>query len=662
MASEPSAQFSLPGQTQVQSFQNRVIGILGAATLLALLYFGREVLIPITLAVMLSLLVAPMIHWLRRIGLGQTVSVWVVVLALVLVLSAIGTVIGSQVIRMGASLPQYEETMRGKLATLDRMTLGKLGLVIEPVQRVIDRATEESENPADAKGGPQSGSASGPQSGPPSATPSSLQSSAQPAAAPAARPLQVELHEPPLRPLQTLSRILGLVWGPLASAGIVIVVLIFVLLEQEGLRDRFIRLAGGGDLRATTVAVNDAGERLSHFFAYQFAVNFFVGAVIWAGLSLLGHSQALLWAAVAALLRFVPYVGVWIAAGCATLFAAAVEPGWSLAIMTLGLFVVVEFTVAQLIEPFLYGHTTGLSPLSVVIAAIFWSWIWGPVGLVVSTPLTLCLVVAGRYVKALNALEILFGEVPALTLPQNFYQRALSGDAESLIQRARTILKTKALAAYCDSVLIPAIHLARLDLTAGLTSRAEQLRFRGAVAQVIEALSGPRKWWKRPQPISLLADVSLGRQLRDRRELLSGQRDALEVPSGSLVLCVGVDSIFNELAAEVLVRVFAESFIASRHLLVEDLRNPALHGANPESVSTVCMVSLNPRDECDRIEALVHDIRLGMPGAKIIALILHGPYKGCGQLERALQGVDLTTHSYEETMQSCLGVLKPAAR
>ncbi len=658
MASEPSAQFSLPGQTQVQSFQNRVIGILGTATLLALLYFGREVLIPITLAVMLSLLVAPMIHWLRRIGLGQTVSVWAVVLALVLVLSAIGTVIGSQVIRMGASMPQYEETMRGKLATLDRMTLGKLGLVIEPVQRVIDRATEESENPADTKDAAQSGPASAQQSSTPSSPPSSLQS----APAPAARPLQVELHEPPPRPLQTLRRILGLVWGPLASAGIVIVVLIFVLLEQEGLRDRFIRLAGGGDLRATTVAVNDAGERLSHFFAYQFAVNFFVGAVIWAGLALLGHSQALLWAAVAALLRFVPYVGVWIAAGCATLFAAAVEPGWSLAIMTLGLFVVVEFTVAQLVEPFLYGHTTGLSPLSVVIAAIFWSWIWGPVGLVVSTPLTLCLVVAGRYVKALNALEILFGEVPALTLPQNFYQRALSGDAESLIQRARTILKTKALAAYCDSVLMPAIHLARLDLTAGLTSRAEQLRFRGAVAEVIEALSGPRKWWKRPRPISLLADVSLGRQLRDRRELLSGQRDTLEVPSGSLVLCVGMDSIFNELAAEVLVRVFAESFIASRHLLVEDLRNPALHGANPESVSTVCMVSLDPRDECDRIEALASDIRLGMPGAKIVALILHGPYKGCGQLDRALQGVDRTTHSYEETMKSCLGALAPASR
>lgn len=641
MAAKPSAQFPNPGPAQAQSVQSRVIGILGTGAVLALLYFGREVLIPITLAVMLSLLVAPLIHALRRIGLGQTASVWAVVLVLVLVLSAIATVIGSQVLRMGASMPQYEETMRGKLAALDQMTLGKLGVVIDPVQRVIDRVSEEGESHPD--------------------TPASASSGVLPKSTPVARPLQVELHEPPLGPLKVLSRIVGSVWGPLSSAGIVIVVLIFVLLEQEALRDRFIRLAGGGDLRATTIAVNDAGERLAHFFANQFAVNFSVGAVIWAGLALLGHSQALLWATVAALLRFVPYVGVWIAAACATLFAAAVEPGWSLAIMTLGLFVVVEMVVSQLVEPFLYGHTTGLSPLSVVIAAIFWGWIWGPVGLVVSTPLTLCLVVAGRYVKALNALEILFGEVPALTLPQNFYQRALSGDAGSVIQRARTILKSKPFAAYCDSVLMPAMHLARLDFTSGSITRAEQVRFRSAVAEVIEALSGPRRWWSQRQPISLLADVNLGRQLRDRRELLSGQRGSVEVPSGSLVLCVGVDSTFNELAAEILVRVLGDGLVG-RHLLVEDLGNPALRGVNPESVAAVCLVSLQPCKEQERLESLAGDIRLHMPGAKIVALILQGPYEDCEVLNQTLAGIDLTVRSYEETMKSCLGGLKPASR
>ncbi len=622
-----------PGEPPPRSARSRLLGIVGAATVLALLYFAREVLIPITLAVMLGFLVTPLINGLRRIGLGHTASVWAAVAALVLMLSAIAAVIGSQVVRIGESLPQYEETMRGKLAALDRMTLGRLGIVTEPVRRMVDRVSEEDENPAEGQ-----------------------------AAAVTTRPLQVELHQPPLRPLQVMSRILASAWGPLASAGIVVVVLIFVLLEQEALRDRFIRLAGGSDLRATTVAVNDAVERLAHFFAYQFTVNFTVGAVIWAGLALLGHSQALLWATMAALLRFVPYIGVWIAAACATLFAAAVEPGWSVAVMTLSLFVVVELLVSQLVEPFLYGHTTGLSPLSVVIAAIFWSWIWGPVGLVVSTPLTLCLVVAGRYVKALNALEILLGEVPALTLPQNFYQRALSGDSASLIERGRLFLKGKSFAAYCDTVLMPAMHLARLDLLAGVISRAEQLRFRHAMAEVIEALSGPQSRWRRPQRISLLADVNLGRQLRDRRELLGGRQALTGAAGCSVLLCVGAGSLFNELATEVLVRVLAQSRVDGRHLLPEDLGDAGLHGADPAKVAAVCLVSLEPCKESARIEALAREIRAAMPQARVLALVLEGPYRNCDQLERGLAGIDLVARTYEDMLKSCLEAVRAPAK
>lgn len=633
MASAPDDLLPLrgPAEPPARGFQNRLLGVLGGATLLALLYFGREVLIPITLAMMLGFLVTPLINGLRRIGLGHTASVWAAVAALVLLLSAIAAVIGMQVIRIGESMPQYEETMRGKLASLDRMTLGRLGVVIDPVRRVIDRVSEEGEPPADAQAG----------------------------AAP--KPLQVELHQPPLRPLQLMSRIVASAWGPLASAGIVIVVLIFVLLEQEALRDRFIRLFGNSDLRATTVAVNDAVERLAHFFAYQFAVNFTVGAVLWAGLALLGHSQALLWATLAGLLRFVPYIGVWIAAACATAFAAAVEPGWSVALMTLGLFVVVELVVAQLVEPFLYGHTTGLSPLSVVIAAIFWSWVWGPVGLVVSTPLTLCLVVAGRYVPALNALEILLGEVPALTLPQNFYQRTLSGDSASVIERARQFLKGKTFAAYCDSVLMPAMHLARLDKIAGTIGRAEQLRFRGAVAEVIETLSGPQSRWHRPQRISLLADVNLGRQLRDRRELLGGRQALGGRPGCSTILCVGASSVFNELAAEVLVRILAQARVDARHLLPEDLDDAGLHGADPAKVAAVCLVSLGPCKETAEIEAMARNIRVTMPSARIFVLALQGPYRDCEQLKGSVTDTDMTLRSYEDMLKVCLETLRPKA-
>ena len=340
---------SLPAR----ALPNAVVGLVGTATVLGLLYFGRDVLIPITLAFIFSFLIAPFVRSLRRIGLGQTASVLTGVLLVTAALLMIGAVIVSQVSRLGASLPQYQDTIAAKVEALDSLTRGTIGSLGGPAGQLIEHFTQ------DAPGTPLE---------------------AQPGLPGASRtPVPVEIHEPALKPLQLLGKIIASVWPPLEMAGIVFIVLIFVLLEHEALRDRFIRLAGGADLRATTIAVNDAGERLSRFFISQFAVNACTGIAIWIGLSVIGLSQALLWGTMTAVLRFIPYVGFWISAFCATLLAAAIDPGWSLALMTFGWFLVVDIIVAQTIEPKLYGHTTGLSPLSVVVAAIFWSAIWGPV-------------------------------------------------------------------------------------------------------------------------------------------------------------------------------------------------------------------------------------------------------------------------------------------
>src|SRR5216684_4067033 len=344
--------------------RERALGILATATLLALLYFARDVLVPITLAVILSLLIAPLVRVLRRIGLGQTVSVLAAVLVLAFSFAAVAGVIGSQVVHMAQSLPRYERTIERKLKTLNTVTVGKFNDLTKQAGRFANRHAE-SEQPGTVE------------------PPRTLQQSDR---AGLNGPIPVELHEPPANPLQVIERVLGSIWVPIETAGIVLVVLVFVLLEHEALRDRFIRIAGGADIRLTTLAINDAGERLSRFFVSQFAVNLGLGIMIWVGLSVIGLPQPLLWAALAGVLRFVPYVGVWIAALCATLLAAAVDPGWMLALATLGLFVIVELIAGQLVEPQLYGHTTGLSPLSVVVAAIFWSWLWGPIGLIVSTP------------------------------------------------------------------------------------------------------------------------------------------------------------------------------------------------------------------------------------------------------------------------------------
>ena len=431
--------------------RERALGIIATATVLAMLYFAREVLVPITLAFILSLLIAPLVRMLRRTGLGQTLSVLAAVLVLAFSFAAVAGVIGSQLVHMSASLPHYERTVEHKLKLLNDVTVGKFNAITRRAGRVTLHTVAEP---------------------PPALN--------QPDAARSALPIPVELHEPAPNALQVIQTVLGSIWAPIETTGIVLVVLIFVLLEHESLRDRFIRIAGGTDIRLTTIAINDAGERLSRFFVSQFAVNIGVGVAVWLGLSVIGLPHPLLWAALASVLRFVPYVGVWIAALCSVLLAAAVDPGWTLALTTLGFFVAVELVAGQLVEPQLYGHTTGLSPLSVVIAAIFWSWLWGPIGLILSTPLTLCLLVAGRHIKALSLLDLLLGDTQALTLPERFYQRALSADSREIIAGAREFLKRNSFANYCDLVLLPALHLARIDLEAGTISVDQQMKVRAA--------------------------------------------------------------------------------------------------------------------------------------------------------------------------------------
>jgi predicted PurR-regulated permease PerM len=566
----------------------RALGIIATATLLALLYFARDVLVPITLAIILSLLIAPLIRALRRLGLGQTLSVLAAVLVLALSFGAIGAVIGSQLVHMADNLPNYEQTLERKAEILNNFTVKRMNSFTSRASRAQPLTLQ-----ADAGG--------------------------------AKTPIPVELHEAPANPLQLIEKILGSVWVPIETTGIVLVVLIFVLLEQEALRDRFIRVAGGADIRLTTLVINDAGERLSRFFVSQFAVNFGVGILIWVGLSLIGLPHPMVWAALTTLLRFVPYVGVWIAALCSALLAAAVDSAWGMTFATLGLFVIVELIAAQLVEPQLYGHTTGLSPLSVVIAAIFWSWLWGPIGLIVSTPLTLCLLVAGRHFKALSLLDVLLGDTHALTMPQRFYQRALSADSDEIIASAREFLKRNSFANYCDLVLLPALHLARIDMQSGAISTEQQAKVRALIVVVIAAIGGDRR---RPSHRRLRSSVldksNPGRQLREQREKVSGRwQGPLAVPAGSVVLCVGLGSIADDLATELLVRVLREQKIDARHMSIEDFEAPPPPNTE-DAVSIAYIVSAFPSEERTRGDAMVVKVRERFPHACIVAVFLPG--------------------------------------
>jgi predicted PurR-regulated permease PerM len=624
---------SVPNIADVGASPNRVAKLVAGATVLGLLYFGRGFLVPVTLAIFLSLLVAPAIRRLRRLGLGHTVSVAVAVVALIVLLCTLGLTIGSQVVRMADSLPQYEDTIRNKLQTLDTEAEGKLGQANRLMSGLSDSAP-----PADAASSVDQAPIAG-----------------------ATHPISVEVHQPPLRPVQLMERVFASVWAPLETMGIVIVVLIFILLEHEAVRDRFIRLVGKDDLRATTIAVNDAGDRLSRFFVSQFAVNVCVGLLIWLGLSVIGLAQALLWGTMAALLRFIPYVGVWIAAFCAALLAAAIAPGWSLALLTLGLFLVVELVVAQLVEPQLYGHTTGLSPLSVVIAAIFWSWLWGPIGLVLSTPLTLCLVVAARYLPALNFLEVLLGEMPALTLPENFYQRALAGDDEEIIANARRYLQRKSLSNYCDAVMVPALFLGRADFAERAITKAEQTKVTHTIGTVIHALGEKRKWWKRyPRP-TFLDVLNLGQHLREQREAQFGKwQGPLDAPPGTIVLCIGMVKPIGELIAEILVRILREQKVDGRHLAVADVESGGPPDADPRGVSTVCLVGTDPVKEQKQFASAIALLRKELPHARIVAVVVANPFEPRDQPLDDVVGADQTVRSLQEASQLCFEFISAA--
>ncbi|MBV9696727.1 MAG: AI-2E family transporter [Gammaproteobacteria bacterium] len=572
--------------------------ILVSGVALALLYFGRSVLIPLVLAIMLSLLLAPAVRALGRIGLGRALSVSIVVLSLVVSCATLAVSLGTQVLRMTESLPRYEATIHRKIRTLDESTLGRVRVLTSEAGGLISMQDPvPGSRPANA-GGYAAKSFSGTQ---------------QPTS-------DTE------QPVQLARKLLKAAWTPLQGTGIVLLVLIFVLLEHESLRDRFIRIVGPTDIRATTLALNDAGERLSRYFVSQTLVNLLFGVAIWAGLRALGVPQAMLWGALAAVMRFVPYVGVALVALCATVLSVAVDPGWSLAAGTLALFIVLDVVVAQLLEPRLFGHATGLSPLAVVVAGIFWSSLWGPAGLVLSTPLTLCLLVAGRHIKALGALELLLGDVPSLTLPQKFYQRALAGDPHEIIANARSFLKSHSLARYCDRVLLPALHLAKLDAEQRASVSDHDQKIRRVIIQVVNALIGQRPRRRRSQHQgAVLHETSAGRWLRQQREHVSGKwQGPLDVPKGSVLLSLGLGTAADDLAAELLVRLWRTAQLDGRHFSADELHAGLPPGADPEAVTMVVLVSAFPGPERRRSEPLHRQVQQLFPRAQVVRLFSPG--------------------------------------
>jgi predicted PurR-regulated permease PerM len=346
------------------------------ALVIAALYLGREIFVPISLAVLLSFVLAPAVRFLQQLHTPRALAVLGSVGIAFVVLFALGSVIAKQLSQLAGDLPQYQTTIASKIESVRGIAGGSSTL--ERAASMLKQLGEEIQHPTENASPELAPNTEGP-------TPT--------------KPLKVEVLQPDPGALENIRVLIAPLISPLATTGIIVIFVVFVLIQREDLRNRLIRLVGSTDLQRTTAALDDAASRLSRLFLSQLLINSAFGLIIAIGLAAIGVPRAVLWGILACVLRFVPYIGSVISAVFPLALALAVDPGWSMLIWTLVLFLVVEPTIGQAVEPLIYGRTTGLSPVAVVVSATFWTALWGPIGLILATPLTVCLVVLGRHVE-----------------------------------------------------------------------------------------------------------------------------------------------------------------------------------------------------------------------------------------------------------------------
>jgi predicted PurR-regulated permease PerM len=540
-----SAQVVTGSFWKVMSSMSSVAGAVIAAIIIGSLYFGREVFIPIALAILLSFALAPMVRLLQRAHLPRALSVSLVVLFAFSSIFALGGVIANQLAELAAELPRYEMTMQEKIRSV-RGTAAASG-TLERASDVLKDLSKELSNPD-----PQA---------------SLADSSARLPASREAKPIPVEVRQPPPTALENLVTLITPLLRPLTTTGIVAIFVIFILFQREDLRNRFIKLAGSHDLHKTTAALDDGARRLSRLFLSQLALNAAYGVVIGAGLWLIGVPNPVLWGILSGILRFVPYVGAVISAVFPMILAAVVDPGWTKLLWTAGLFLVIEPLIGQVVEPLVYGHSTGLSPVAVVVSATFWTALWGPIGLVLSTPLTVCLVVLGRYVDRFQFLEVMLGDRPPLAPPEMFYQRMLAGDPAEAVDKAEEFLKERSLTEYYDEVALPGLKLAQNDMLRGALDHTRSEKIRAAMLEVVDDLADHEDANPRPQEThDAEAMAAVESVANDPPALPVLAREALapEWQAPTPVLCAAGRGPLDEAVATMLAQLLAKHGLNAR--------------------------------------------------------------------------------------------------
>jgi predicted PurR-regulated permease PerM len=564
--------------TNPQPRNGRSATLLSIVLVVAVLYFARDIFIPLALAVLVSFLLAPMVIKLRHWRWGRMPSVLAVVTLAFVLVAAIGLLMSVQLSDLGHKLPEYQHNIHQKLQSIRDSSSGIVG----QFSRMMHNFTSEF-NSSHAQNPPAPGETS-------------------------VKPVPVEIQQGDLSPLRMVPKILGSLLGIGLTGVIVVVFVIFMLLEQEDLRDRVIRLAGSRQLNMTTRALDEASERVSRYLLAQLLVNVAYGVAAGVALYFLGAPNPLLWGMLAALLRYIPYLGIWVAATMPAAVLFAIDPGWVKPVAVFGIFGGIDLLMCNFVEPLVYGNTTGLTPLAILVAAVFWTWLWGAVGLLLAIPLTVCVAVLGRYVPSLGFLGVLLSDEPVLTPDNRFYQRLLAMDVEEAAEVAEEFLKGKTLEQLYDDVIVPALRLAEEDCQAGKLEDEQRESVFQNMRMLVEDLA-PR------------AQEIAGREIDTRN-----RGDEITPPESvplreARVLCLPARSEADEIAALMLAQLLASHGVAVKPVSVSALASERLEEVSRHKAEVVCVVTVPPdgylhmRYLCKRLSEHFHE-------PKIVAAIL----------------------------------------
>lgn len=556
-----------------------------AALTITGLYVGKQVIVPLVIAFLIGFALSPLVSGLTRRGVPRLLAVIGVMLAVGMVVAGLGALLTTQLRSLSDQLPVYQSTIQEKVQSLGRQlrSPGTFDGAVQTVTRVTNQVSEtigEGEH----------------------------------------RKAQlVEIAEPPMAPLRTAVEWLSPMLGPLATTGIVVVFVFLVLLDKADLRDRLIRLSGENLYRSTD-AMQDAGRRVSKYLLMQLLVNVIYGIPLAVGLYFIGVPGWLLWGALAALMRFIPYMGPLLSAIFPLALAFAVDPGWDMVMWTIALILALELISNNVIEPLLYGASTGLSAISLITAAIFWTALWGPAGLILSTPLTVCLLVIGRAHPQLQFLEVLLGSNPVLDVPTRIYQRLIAGDPEEAFEIAESVIEEEDVIAFYN------MHgteiLRRVSDDYHDTARAEhRLRVADGMATLVDTIC-------EEFPDEVPEDVRPG------------------------VVCVGGKWRIDSIASEMLSHALRLKGIAAQWRNEGGLSSRYVDKLDLDEVKLVCLSYFSPIPERS-IRSYCRRIRQRWPDMKIVLVLLNSQEAFLHPEAFQALGADGAASSLKEAVERC---------